>query len=212
MLVTLLRRDITNPVGIYKQTSQTSLEFTGIQLNRNVVSFMRRVLPMNQKQRGRAVSIFMHNSHEARPTGRPDLYFKCHRTTTYFKDPSAWSNSILVPPIMDLRSPFVCKTLIWREPATWAMSWREPANQQRTTSARRRRSNANSTRTSMPREGEGGMLCPRHESTRRSAVGRCCEDRGGRYMLTCSTPPVLAVTNRPTLRDGCALRVPGQPP
>ena len=34
-------------------------------------------------------------------------------------------------------------------------------------------SNANSTRTSMPREGEGGMLCPRHESTRRSAVGRC---------------------------------------
>ena len=25
----------------------------------------------------------------------------------------------------------------------------------------------------MPQEGEGGMLCPRHESTRRSAVGRC---------------------------------------
>ena len=41
---------------------------------------------------GRAPSAFMHESLcEARLSGRPISYFKCHRMTTYFDDPSAGS-------------------------------------------------------------------------------------------------------------------------
>ena len=44
--------------------------------------------------RGRAPSAFMHESLcEAHLPGRPILYFKCHRKTTYFDDPSAGSTT-----------------------------------------------------------------------------------------------------------------------
>ena len=53
----------------------------------------------------------MHESlYEARPPGRPINYFKCHRKTTYFDDPSAGSatqtilleKKILVCDLLDL--------------------------------------------------------------------------------------------------------------
>ena len=47
-----------------------------------------------QQLRGRAPSAIMHESLcEARLSGRPIPYFKCHRKTTYFDDPSAGSTT-----------------------------------------------------------------------------------------------------------------------
>jgi len=71
----------------------------------------------------------------------------------------------------------------------------------RKTSARRSRigasprSGANSTRTSMPREGEGVMSCPRHESPNRTKLHRpyrCVYGRTAKF--DCSQPIVRALS------------------